>query len=262
MFDRDYFFRSVRANPFGRALTQSKVDGLNAILDAWDASKLTDKRWLAYMLATTFHETAKTMQPIREYGRGKGKRYGTTYYGRGFVQLTWKTNYQKAKDLFGADFIGNPDLALDPGWAAKIMFSGMTDGWFTGKKLADYISGTKCDYVNARRIINGTDKAALIADYARGFEAALKGAAAVAPAPVPIPVTADDPGPDPDPVFYPSPAPSGGVSASTGAAAVIVGGGLTTAAAAIDRWQVWLGLGLCVVFAAVIAFIVIRNQKG
>jgi len=83
----------------------------------------------------------------------------------------------------------------------------------------------------------------------------------IVPAPVPVPPPPDNPGPDPDPVFYPSPAPSGGVSASTGAAAVIVGGGLTTAAAAIDRWQVWLGLGVCVAFAAFIAFIVFRNQK-
>lgn len=204
MIDRDTFFKGARAKPFGGSLDQSQVDGMNIILDAWDKSGLRDLRWLAYILATTFHETARTMQPVEEgyyLGSGaakfqRGLRY-YPYFGRGFVQLTWKANYQKAKDLFGEDFIGNPDLALRPDLAAKIMFSGMTQGWFTGKKLGDYINSAGCDYKNARRIINGTDKAALIASYAQSFEAAIRTVDGVAPPPP------DVPGPEPIPVQPP-----------------------------------------------------------
>src|ERR1044071_1113225 len=108
--NREAFFAAVRHAPFDGRLSQLQVDGMNAILDAWEqrfsqsSSSAVgrpppgtgDRRWLAYMLATTFHETARTMQPIREFGRGRGTRYGTTYYGRGFVQLTWEANYRKA----------------------------------------------------------------------------------------------------------------------------------------------------------------------
>lgn len=85
------------------------------------------------------------MQPIREYGRGRGRAYGArdrqtghAYFGRGYVQLTWKANYALAGGKLGLDLVANPDLALDPGAAARILFLGMAEGWFTGKRLADY----------------------------------------------------------------------------------------------------------------------------
>src|ERR1041385_6889458 len=100
--NRDYFFDTIRANLFKGKLTQSQVDGMESILLTGETEGLTDLRWLAYMLATCFHETARTMQPIEEYGKGKGYRYGKKikrsgipytlpdklYYGRGLVQLT------------------------------------------------------------------------------------------------------------------------------------------------------------------------------
>ncbi len=177
--NRNAFFDVVRKTPFGGSLSQPQVDGLNVILQKWDDWNLTDTRWLAYMLATTFHETAGTMQPIREYGRGKGMKYGTTYYGRGFVQLTWEANYRKASTLVAVDLVAHPDRALEPTIAATIMFDGMIKGWFTGKKLADYIHNGLCDYVQARRIVNGTDKATMIAGYAVAFKRALEAAETV-----------------------------------------------------------------------------------
>ena len=90
------------------------------------------------------------------------------------MQLTWKRNYQTFSNLLGVDLVNDPGLALDPGNAYKIMSIGMTKGLFTGKKLVDYISGQKADFVNARRIINALDKAELIAGYAEKFETALK----------------------------------------------------------------------------------------
>lgn len=172
MIDRKRFFDLIRPH-FG-SLKQSQVDGFEAVLGAWDASELTDRRWLAYMLATAWWETARTMQPIAEYGKGKGRKYGkpdvTTqqvYYGRGFVQLTWKENYENMSKVVGADLVYHPDLAMQLDYASKIMFHGMVNGSFTGKKLSHYFNGPKADWRNARRIINGLDKADTIADLGR-----------------------------------------------------------------------------------------------
>lgn len=179
--DRDRFFACVRANPFGGSMTQGQVDGCNTILDAWEARpEFTDRRWLAYMLATTKWETAHTMKPVEEYGHGAGHAYGVpdpatgqTYYGRGYVQLTFKDNYQKMSIITGVDLVHNPALALDPDIAAVIMFEGMKRGSFTGVGLPRYFSVTTNDPVNARRIINGTDHALDISNIHHAFLMAL-----------------------------------------------------------------------------------------
>jgi len=149
-------------------LKQSQVDSFNLFFDEWDGK---DKRLLAYILATVWHETAKTMRPIEEYGKGKGKKYEGKYYGRGYVQLTWDYNYKKAtaKNTKGWDFINHPELALQVEPAMWICFEGMRNGWFTGKKLSDYFNDEKTDPVNARRIINGTDCAYLITEIYNKF---------------------------------------------------------------------------------------------
>ena len=180
MIDRKRFFAAVRSSMFRGSLNQGQVDGMNAILDEWDRRAHGRLEWLAYMLATVFHETARTMQPIEEYGKGSGRRYGVrdprtghAYYGRGFVQLTWKENYDRAGKKLGADFVNHPEKVMELDHATAILFDGMFDGWFTGKKLIDYIGPRGTDYRNARRIINGTDKASTIAGYARKFRSAL-----------------------------------------------------------------------------------------
>jgi len=139
---------------------------------------------IQYILATVLHETAGTFNPIKEYG---GRKYferkydpikastlalreravimgntsigdGAKYCGRGYVQLTWKSNYQKMSDVLGIDFVSNPSLVLDSNIAADILIIGMRDGLFTGKCLDDYITCDKCDFLGARRIINGKDR--------------------------------------------------------------------------------------------------------
>ncbi len=188
MINRKFFFDQVRGSLFGGKLKKTQVDGITAILDEWENNNSKkDDRWLAYMFATTHHETDTTMQPIEEYGKGKGRKYGkqvkmdgTTYsntnnifYGRGFVQLTWYENYAKAGKKLAVDFIQKPEKVMEPANATKIMFLGMAEGWFTGKKLMDYFNTTKEDWFNARRIINGTDKANNIAAYAKKYYAAI-----------------------------------------------------------------------------------------
>jgi hypothetical protein len=180
VIDRDRFFKAVRSGPFVGVMNQRQVDGCNAILDAWEARKdMQDPRWLAYMLATAKWETAHTMQPVEEIGKGRGRPYGVptadgrVFYGRGYVQLTWATNYAKMAALTGADLVGHPELALEPKIASLIMFEGMKSGLFTGVGLPRYFNGTVDDPVNARRIINGTDRAADIAAIHAGFLEAL-----------------------------------------------------------------------------------------
>lgn len=187
MIDRAKFFSLARMNPFNGTMTQGQVDGCNAILDEWDAKpELTDRRWLAYMLATPFKETNRTMQPVREayfLGEPKAESYRKTlryypFYGRGLVQLTWERNYRIMGALFGVDLTGNPDLALDPRIAVLVMFEGMLKadssvGDFTGASLEQYFSATRDDPVHARQIINGMDCAEEIAGYHRAFLAAL-----------------------------------------------------------------------------------------
>ena len=188
MINRNFFFSQVRESLFAGKLKQKQVDGLSAILDEWETNyKMKDDRWLAYMLSTTHHETAATMQPIEEFGKGKGRKYGNRikmngqsytdtdklFYGRGFVQLTWYENYEKAGKKLKQDFIQHPEKVMELANASKIMFSGMMEGWFTGKKLGDYFNQTKEDWVNARRIINGLDRAAWIADYAKKYYASI-----------------------------------------------------------------------------------------
>ncbi|MGH2340630.1 peptidoglycan-binding protein [Segnochrobactraceae bacterium EtOH-i3] len=195
-FNRAVVFPAIAA-ALGKPLTAARRSGLNAIFDAWEReSRATSLRQLAYVLATPWHETNQTLQPIAEYGGNEYKRRlydvtgsnpsrarlmgntaagdGVLYAGRGYVQLTWKVNYERAGKAVGVDLVTYPDLAMEPEIAARILVVGMVEGWFTGKKLSDYITGESADYRNARRIINGTDQADKIAAYATRIEAALR----------------------------------------------------------------------------------------
>jgi putative chitinase len=182
-YDRDLYFDAVRDSLFFGALTQQQVDGQSVILAVWEyqagGTPMTDVRWLAYMLATVYHETAQRMWPIREYGLGAGKPYAPDWYGRGFVQLTWEENYDKASKALSLiddrDLTVHPDLALDSLIATRIMFRGMAEGWFTGKKLGQYFNEDEDDPINARQIINGNDCDELIAGYHDLFLLALDG---------------------------------------------------------------------------------------
>ncbi|MGB5596056.1 MAG: hypothetical protein WBM62_18760 [Crocosphaera sp.] len=219
--DRAVFYDDVRSDIFGGRLTQEQVDGMEAILNFWENPPVQptgqfkvnwDIRsigWLAYMLATTFHETARTMQPITEYGSFEYfRRYcnradlgngpanggqpddGPRFRGRGYVQLTGRRNYTAMTPIVrgfypgSPDFTQNPEAVKDDRYAAVIMFYGMFNGIFTGKALKNYIGdpdkGQMVNYFQARRVINGLDKAGLIEGYAKEFEQALDKAGATA----------------------------------------------------------------------------------
>lgn len=188
------FYAYIRKAPFGGRLTQSQIDGINAILKAFEGAGQTSNKFLAYILATAFHETGGRMVPVREgfaktdAGARKAvakRKYakpdpitGHVYYGRGHVQLTWAENYKRMGEILDIPLYENPDLALDKFFSAAILIEGMIRGKsnrgdFTGKTLDDYFSGSNDDPVGARRIINGTDKATLIAGYYKAFFDAL-----------------------------------------------------------------------------------------
>lgn len=205
------FFGSVRQSLFGGKLDPGQVEGCEAILKA-SAGMPRDHR--AYLLATAFHETARSMQPIKEtvmphhktkdpsdaevirrldlaWAQGKLGQVKTPYwrdgwFGRGYVQLTHRENYARAGREMGIDLLGNPGLAMVPDHAAAILARGCAEGWFTGRKLADF--GT---YEAMRRVVNGTDRAAEIAGHARAFEAALRLLPVERPPPDPAPAPID-----------------------------------------------------------------------
>jgi putative chitinase len=210
MIDRDKFFTGVRASLFGGKLSQSQVDGMNYLIDMWEMwfekpNPRDGNKWLAYCMATVFHETGQTMQPVEEHG---GKPYGNPpadywkptgpwsqiYYGRGHVQLTWMKNYQTGQDRLDqvydtpTDLVAKPQMMLENDISALVLFDGMTNGWFTGVSLAKYFNSTTEDAVNARRVVNGTDKAGTIASYYSKIKPYVtQSAAAPAPAPTPAP---------------------------------------------------------------------------
>lgn len=136
---------------------------------------------LAYCLATAYHETWTTIKPIKEtqkpteksisdatvktrltnaFKKGqlswvKSDYWTSGFFGRGYIQLTHKENYAKATKELGFDFVKNPSAVMDKKYAAKILLIGMRDGWFTGKKLSDFIDLKRSLFFNARVIVNG-----------------------------------------------------------------------------------------------------------
>jgi hypothetical protein len=186
VIDRKSYFDYVRDRLFSGALSQQQVDGQNVILGVWEAdaggTPMTDLRWLAYMLATAFHETGTAMWPNVEAGGQaylEGKAY-YPFYGRGLVHLTWDFNYEKASTALGLidnrNLLAHPDVALDSLIAARIMFRGMAEGWFTGAKLGQFFNAEEDNPIDARTIINGHDCDELIAGYHEIFFDALIGA--------------------------------------------------------------------------------------
>lgn len=207
-FDRDKFFGGVHEH-IDSSLEQAQVEGFNFLLDHFEAEPLwASIPLIAYGFATPYHETAGSMQPVEEgyylarYGQARVKSFQKSlryfpYFGRGFVQLTWETkripNYSKATTQISEqmpelvtefesrtgktfDLVKHPEQALDPLIAFAVMTLGMFQGWFTSHKITDFIHGSTKNYVDARTVINGHDKAALIAGYAKTFEAILRAA--------------------------------------------------------------------------------------
>jgi len=178
------FYDTIRPTLFSGKISESQFKGLEAILSEYYRLCVNDPRKLAYILATAYHETAKTFQPIAEYGKGKNYDYGkkikmsrkpyTTpdklYYGRGFVQLTWYENYDAMGKQLGLDLLNNPDLLLTPLIASNSIVYGMKNGIYFGRRLDQFISGKMADYNKASRIVGDIKNRFLVSKSAVRFE--------------------------------------------------------------------------------------------
>lgn len=196
--DKSYFF-DVYKEEF-KGIKQPQVEAYDELLDEFDASLVFDtKGKISYGLATVKHETGDTGRPVEEgywiknripalynyYVRNNpaalktifpnGKN-GKNYLGRGLPQITHNYNYKNVGDGIGVDLLNNPELAMHPDIAFKIMEYGMHHGTFTGKKLNDYFKNGTYDFYNSRAIINGDKKknGMLIAGYASVFFKAIR----------------------------------------------------------------------------------------
>lgn len=162
-----------------RILSPEQKANINLIFQSCLNQQITDLRMIAYILATVQWETNRTFTPLDEIGRGRGRAYGIphpktgqTYFGRGFIQITWFDNYSRFTTILRqsgfptVDLVNKPEQANNPDIAAFILVYGMKKGRFTGRRLADYFTDTQEDWFNARRIVNGTDKAVIIKDIA------------------------------------------------------------------------------------------------
>jgi len=182
----DFFINYVEGKKLGRPLNALGKQSVNLIFDTCLEFNVTDLRMISYILATTHWETGAYGQrfiyePVPEQGKGRNKPYGVphkktgkVYYGRGFCQITWYDNYERFNKIlnklgYKVDLLNNPDLLLDPKLASVVLVIGMRDGKFTGADLDDYFTLEKTDWYNARRIINGVDRAVPIKDIAMEF---------------------------------------------------------------------------------------------
>ena len=195
-----HFFDAVRADLFGGRLTEGQVTGLEAIESGFARDgRAGGANALAYVLATAYHETGRRMVALREtgadsdalavarldraYASGRLRQVKTPYwradaegkcwFGRGLVQITHKANYERLGRAIGVDLVGDPSRALEPDVAVKVLVIGMRDGLFTGRRLSHCFHEGVTDWIGARAIVNGRDRAELIADHARVFQRAL-----------------------------------------------------------------------------------------
>lgn len=211
--DRAKFYAALRLDRsvFGSSLGKVQVSGMEGLLDAFETHGDGQKDTLAYGLATAYHETARRMAPIKEtvmphhkdknpsddtvirrldaWARKKGRtrniywrrqgRYNQAYFGRGHVQLTWEDNYQRSSGDAGVDLLRYPDQMLNPEISARVLWKGLLDGRWNGRRhgLRHYLDAG--DLRGARRTVNITDRWSDVAKYHRAFLAAIEAAGGV-----------------------------------------------------------------------------------
>lgn len=189
--DEKTFFDTIRLTLFGGRLSRVQVDRLQALLLKMQRVELVTPERGAYILATAHHETDR-FNAMEEYASGEAYEGradlgntkpgdGKLYKGRGFPMLTGRRNYEMASEMTGRDLIEGPTLASDPDLSAVVIVFGMMDGLFTKRGLAAFINDSKTDFINARKVVNGLDRAETIADIAERYLQAIRLAMAGTP---------------------------------------------------------------------------------
>lgn len=113
--------------------------------------------------ATVMVETAGRFTPLHEFG---GTPYftklyehrvdlgnvvagdGARYHGRGYIQITGRGNYRQVGQALGVALEPQPDLALDPATASRIL------AWFFKAHHID-VAANGQDWRKVRRLVNG-----------------------------------------------------------------------------------------------------------
>lgn len=171
----------VNALPASRR--QAAAQHFPNILAECQRQGVRDPDQISYILATATHES-NAGQAMEEFASGQAYEGrsslgntqsgdGPRFKGRGYVQITGRRNYTDWSRRLGMDLVGNPQLAREPRVAARILVEGMMRGTFTGRSLPDYVGNGRTDFTNARRVVNGTDRASSIASIAQRLRSAM-----------------------------------------------------------------------------------------
>jgi Peptidase M15 len=148
---------SGAAVELGKVSEGLKGDALARVLIQYcRANGVTDNSQIACVLGQISKET-NMGEFLEEIDDGSNYAYlGTDapYHGRGLIQLTGKANYQYASQKMGFDFIASPDALKQLKYAIPIAVRGCAEGWFTGRKLSGYGTGSTFDFSAARDIVN------------------------------------------------------------------------------------------------------------
>lgn len=184
LLNENAFYDAARATLFGGRISHTQFGKLAALVDRLTSYENVTEPQGAYLLATAHWETDRFLA-MEEYASGEAYEGradlgnvepgdGKRFKGRGFPHLTGRKNYAWGSKVVGRDLVGSPDLAADASISATLLIHGQMTGAFTGVGLGRFIHDDKVDFVNARKVHNGLDRAELIADIAERYLAAIE----------------------------------------------------------------------------------------
>jgi len=100
-------------------------------------------------------KTAQAALPYARNPKGLSELLYQGYHGRGLIQLTWKKNYQAAGEALGYDYVGQPELLLQPKHAA------MTACWYWAMNGCNE-AADRGDMDDVTRRVNGPKRMHLV----------------------------------------------------------------------------------------------------
>ena len=117
-----------------------------ALMTTWPSRFPTEE--LANQYARNSEKIANKVYGGRMGNADESSGEGWKYRGRGIKQLTGKENYERCGSSLGVDLVNNPDLLLEPKYAA------LSAGWFWNKHGLNDLAD-KSDIETMTKRING-----------------------------------------------------------------------------------------------------------
>jgi hypothetical protein len=143
---------------------------INAIFDRWEATGGGHPKHLALMLGTAYRETCGffsstvgeacgckkvcNKEEFKGASYGKKDECGRAYFGRGFVQLTKRKNYETVGEKLHIPLSEHPNLAYEQPFAIIMLVDGVKGRWYAGQPLNTYLNDNVSDWVLARESVN------------------------------------------------------------------------------------------------------------